>query len=122
MKLDLQERSGVSILVLSGQLAAGGDEELREAVDTLLASGRVRILVDFTDVTFMDSAGIGELVASFRTVERFGGALKILRPSQKVHDSLSLTRLLPIFEIYEDEETAVASYGSDGKDAGESDA
>lgn len=113
MQLDLDERSGVSILILSGQLAAGGDEELREAVDTLLASGRTRILVDFTDVTFMDSAGIGELVASHRTVQRFGGSLKILRPGRKVRDSLSLTRLLPIFEVFEDERAALASFDDD---------
>jgi hypothetical protein len=52
MKLDLREKEGIAILVLSGQLTGGGgDEELREAIDTLLASGRNRILVDFRDVT-----------------------------------------------------------------------
>jgi anti-sigma B factor antagonist len=96
--------------VLSGKLAAGGEDQLREAIDTLLASGRNEILVDFTDVTFMDSSGIGELVSSFRTVARFGGHLKILKPNRRIQDSLSLTRLLPIFEIFEDEESAVASY------------
>ena len=110
MKLDLGESGDISILVLSGKLAAGGEEQLREAIDTLLASGRTEILVDFTDVTFMDSSGIGELVSSYRTVERFGGHLKILKPNKKIQDSLSLTRLLPIFEIFEDEESAVASY------------
>ena len=110
MKLDLGEKGEVSILVLSGKLAAGGVDQLREAIDTLLASGRNEILVDFTDVTFMDSSGIGELVSSFRTVARFGGHLKILKPNKRIQDSLSLTRLLPIFEIFEDEESAVASY------------
>lgn len=110
MKLDLAENGTVSILVLSGQLAAGGEEQLREAIDTLLASERTKILVDFTGVTFMDSAGIGELVASYRTVQRFGGALKILKPSKKIQDSLSLTRLLPIFEVFDDEATALASF------------
>jgi len=113
MKLDLGEKGEVSILVLSGKLAAGGEEQLREAIDTLLASGRNEILVDFTDVTFMDSSGIGELVSSFRTVERFGGHLKILKPNKRIQDSLSLTRLLPIFEIYEDEASAVESFGEE---------
>ena len=112
MKLDLSERGDVSILVLSGQLAAGEDEQFREAVDTLLAAGRTKILVDFTDVSFMDSAGIGELVSSHRTVQRFGGALKILKPSKKIQDSLTLTRLLPIFEVFEDEDSAIASYST----------
>ncbi|HXV75954.1 MAG TPA: STAS domain-containing protein [Candidatus Polarisedimenticolaceae bacterium] len=114
MKLDLRERDGVSLLVLDGQLAAGGELQFREAIDTLLGSGRGRILVDFTRVSFMDSAGIGELVASHRTVQRLGGVLKILKPSKKIQDSLSLTRLLPIFEVFEDEETAIASYASGG--------
>ena len=110
MKLDLQEDSGVSILVLEGALSVGGDEQLREAIDTLLGSGRSQILVDFTGVTFMDSMGIGELVSSYRTVQRFGGALKILKPSKRIQDSLSLTQILPIFEIHEDRTAAVASF------------
>ncbi len=60
----------------------------------------------------MDSTGIGELVSSYRTVARFGGALKILRPGKKIQDTLTLTRLLPIFEIFEDKDTAIASYAS----------
>ena len=112
MQLDLQEDSGVSILVLDGALTVGGDEQLREAIDTLLGSGRTKILVDFTNVTFMDSMGIGELVSSHRTVQRFGGSLKILKPSKRIQDSLSLTRLLPIFEVFEDRDTAIASFES----------
>jgi anti-sigma B factor antagonist len=111
MKLDLRERDGVSILVLSGQLTGGGgDEEFREAIDTLLASDRKQILVDFSDVTFMDSTGMGELVSGHRTVERFGGKLKLLNPSKRVHNSLTMTKLLPIFEIFENEEAAVKSF------------
>ncbi len=112
MKLDLQEKEGVSILVLSGRLAAGGDEQLREAINTLLASGRTKILVDFGEVTYMDSAGIGELVSSYRTTKRFGGALKILKPGKRIEDSFKLTKLLPIFEIFENEDAAIASFAS----------
>ena len=111
MKLDLRESDGVSILVLAGQLTGGGgDEEFREAIDTLLAAGRNRILVDFTDVTFMDSAGMGELVSGHRTVQRFGGNLKILNPTKRVHNSLTMAKLLPIFEIFDDEDAAVKSF------------
>ena len=74
MKLDLREKGGISILVLGGQLTGGGGhEQFQEAIDTLLAGGRNQILVDFTEITFMDSAGMGELVSGHRTVERFGG-------------------------------------------------
>lgn len=111
MKLDLREKDGVSILVLSGQLTGGGgDEQFREAIDTLLAAGRADILVDFTEVTFMDSAGMGELVSGHRTAERFGGKLKILNPTKRVHNSLTMAKLLPIFEIFDDEDKAIASF------------
>lgn len=115
MKLDLREKDDVAILVLGGQLTGGGgDEEFREAIDTLLASGRNEILVDFSDVTFMDSAGMGELVSGHRTVERFGGKLKLLNLSKRVHNSLTMSKLLPIFEIFDDEEAAVASFPKKG--------
>lgn len=111
MKLDLREKDGVSILVLSGKFAAGvSDDQFREAIDTLVAGRRTSILVDFTDITFMDSAGMGELVAAHRMVERFGGKLKVLNPSKRVHNSLSMTKLLPIFEVFEDEPNAIASF------------
>ena len=111
MNLDLREKKGINILVLGGQLTGGGDDEqFREAIDTLLAAGRNKILVDFTDITFMDSAGMGELVAGHRTVERFGGQLKLLNPNKRVHNSLTLSKLLPIFEIFDDEEKAIESY------------
>ncbi len=114
MNLDLREKHGISILVLGGQLTGGGgDEQFREAIDTLLAAGRTQILVDFTDITFMDSAGMGELVSGHRTVERFGGALKMLNPNQRVHNTLTLAKLLPIFEVFDDEKEALGSYASD---------
>jgi anti-sigma B factor antagonist len=114
MKLDLRENNGVTILEVSGQLTSGGgDEMLQEAVDTLVASGRTRILINLSQVDFMDSAGVGELVASHRMVERFGGKLKILSASAKVRSSLSTSKLLPIFEVFDDEAEAVASFGRD---------
>ncbi len=111
MKLDLRERGGISILVLGGQLTGGGGhEQFQEAIDTLLAGGRNQILVDFTEITFMDSAGMGELVSGHRTVERFGGKLKLLNPNERVHNSLTITKLRPIFEVFDDEEKALASW------------
>ena len=110
MKLDLREKGGISILVLGGQLTGGGGhEQFQEAIDTLLAGGRNQILVDFTEITFMDSAGMGELVSGHRTVERFGGKLKLLNPNERVHE-LPHDYLLPIFEVFDDEEKALASW------------
>ena len=111
MKLDLREKKGVAILDVVGQVTSGGgDAMLQEAIDTLVASGMTRILVNLSKVDFMDSAGVGELVASHRMVERFGGKLKVLSASPKVKSSLSTAKLLPIFEVFEDESEAVASF------------
>jgi anti-sigma B factor antagonist len=113
MKLDLREKDEVAILELSGELTSGGgDEMFREAIDTLAGSGRVDILLDCTQLQFMDSAGIGELVAGYRLVEKFGGKLKILNAPSQVRKSLTLAKLLPIFEIYEDEKEAVSSFST----------
>jgi anti-sigma B factor antagonist len=112
MELDLRENGNVNVLVLSGQLTISAEGQLSEAVDTLLESNRTRILLDLTRVSYMDSVGIGELVSSYRIVKRLGGALKILRPTKKVRDTLSLTQLLPIMEVFDDEEAAVASFTS----------
>jgi anti-sigma B factor antagonist len=111
MKLDLREKQGVAILDVKGPLTLGGGERmLQEAVDTLVASGRTKILLNLSKLEFVDSAGVGELVASHRMVERFGGKLKILNAPSKVHKSLSLAKLLPIFEIFDDETDAVQSF------------
>ncbi len=111
MKLDLRENQGVAILEVSGQVTSGGgDEILREAIDTLVASGRTKILVKLSDVDFLDSAGVGELVASHRMVERFGGTLKLLKASPKVKNSLTMAKLLPLFEVFDDESEAVESF------------
>lgn len=110
MKLDLEESGDVSILVLDGQLAGVTSRAFREAMDTLIESGRTQILLDFTELSFMDSSGIGELVASYRTIARLGGAVKILKPGKRIQDALTLTKLLPIFEVFDDRDEAVASF------------
>ena len=98
MNLDLREKNGVSILVLSGKLAAGGaDVQLCEALDTLVASGRTRILVNFAEVTFMDSAGMGELVASHRMVDRFSGTLTFRKGPQLTYDGKTLADLRNLY-------------------------
>ena len=115
MKLDLREKQSVAILDVSGQVTSGGgDTMLQEAIDTLVASGMTKILMNLSKVDFMDSAGVGELVASHRMVERFGGKLKVLSASAKVRSSLSTAKLLPLFEVFDDEAEALESF-ADGK-------
>ena len=115
MQLDLKERAGVSILQLRGRLVEGhGDRELREAVEVLLGSGRSRIVLDLSEVTAIDSGGLGELVASSRRAAEAGGALKALHPKERVVRVLDVAKVLPLFEVFETEEQAVSSFGNDG--------
>jgi len=114
MRLDLKQKNGVSLLLLSGRLVDGhGDRQLREAVEVLLRSGRVRIVVDLSEVSTIDSGGLGELVASARRVAEAGGALKALHPRERVKRVLDVAKVLPLFEVFETEAQAVSSFGTD---------
>ena len=111
MHIEVRQASDVMILDLKGRLTAGfGDQILRDAIDELLAEGRRRILLNLSEVSFLDSAGIGELVAGLKTSRRFQAELKLLNVGERVYSALDMARLLPTFEIYGDEGEAVQSY------------
>jgi anti-anti-sigma factor len=111
MHLEVRRQGDVVILDLKGKLTAGlGDQLLREAIDELLAEDRKKVLLNLSEVSFLDSAGVGELVAGLRTARRFGAALKLLNVGERVYSTLDMARLLPTFEIYRDEAEAVSSF------------
>jgi anti-sigma B factor antagonist len=84
--------------------------QLRDAVRDLLAKGSKQILLNLGDVTYIDSSGIGELVSAFTTVRNQGGDLKLLNLTKKVHDLLQITKLYTVFDVKDDEASAVASF------------
>src|SRR4051812_22423073 len=101
----------VMILELSGRLVFDdGDALLRERVDALVSVGNVRLLIDLTGVDYVDSAGIGVLIAKYLSVRRRGGDLKLLRLSSRTHHALEIAHLLTVFETFETEEEAVQSF------------
>jgi len=111
MHVELRKTDNVVVVDLRGKLTAGlGDQILRETIDELLAENWKRILLNLSEVSFMDSAGLGELVAGLRTARRFGATLKLLNTSERVHSTLYMSRLLPIFEIYRDEGEALQRF------------
>jgi anti-sigma B factor antagonist len=113
MHVELRKNDDVVIVDLSGKLTAGlGDQILRDSVDELLAEGWKKILLNLSKVTFLDSAGVGELVSSLRTAQRLGAALKVVSSSERVQATLYIARLLPIFEIHKDEAEALASFAA----------
>src|SRR5437867_10336470 len=98
----------VEIVELSGKITVGeGEVELRRKVQGMIDSGNKKILLSLERVGFMDSAGLGELVACYKRATQKGGTIKILRPSGKVADLLSLTKITEIFEIFDDEGEAL---------------
>jgi len=111
MHVELRKSGDVVIVDLVGKLSAGlGDQILRETIDELLGESWKKILLNLSQVSFMDSAGLGELVAGLKTARNLGCSLKILNASARVQQSLYISRLLPIFEIHEDEADALRSF------------
>jgi anti-sigma B factor antagonist len=87
-----------------------GDEILRDVVNELLAEDWKKIVLNLRKVTIIDSSGIGEVVASWKLAKRFGASLKLMRPAPQIQRTLRLTQLLPLLEVFESEEEAVASF------------
>ena len=111
MKITTREREGVTIMDLKGKITIGvGDVELRNAVQEQLREGRTKILINLAEVTTIDSSGVGELVSTYTTVTNRGGKLKLVNLPPKVNDILQITHLITVFEVFENENDAVASF------------
>ena len=111
MHVDVRKTDGVIIVDLQGRLVAGtGDEILRAVMNELVAEGWKRILLNLSEVTKIDSSGIGELVSSYKLARRFDSSMKLVNLNQQVLDILKLSSLLPVLDIHEDEEQAIASF------------
>ena len=106
-----RQAGDVTILDLSGKITIGeGSVELREAVKDLLGKGEKKILLNLGDVSYVDSSGIGELVSSYTTAQNQGGHLKLLNLTKKIQDLLMITKLLTVFQTFDNEQEAVASF------------
>lgn len=111
MKIDERAVDGVTILDLQGKMLIGeGDELLREKINQLVENGTERIVLNLAEVPYVDSAGLGEIVRCFTTVSRKNGQLKLLHLTKRIHDLLSITKLLTVFETFDTEEEAVKSF------------
>jgi anti-sigma B factor antagonist len=107
----IRESAGVAIVDFRGVIALGESSALfRKTIGELIGAGRTRILLNFQRVTAVDSAGIGELVATYALMKAKDVKLKLLSPSQKVLDLLKLTKLSDLFDVYSDEELALHSF------------
>jgi anti-sigma B factor antagonist len=113
LKMSTREVNGVIIIDLSGQLTLGeASASVREELRDQISHGFRKILLNLADVTYIDSAGLGELTAAYMSVKNRGGELKLLSLTKRVHDLMQITKLYTVFDVYDDERKAVASYGS----------
>ena len=111
MKSTSRRVDGVTILDLSGRITLGeGSVVLRDQIRDLLGKGEKKLLLNLGDVTYIDSSGIGELVSAFTTVRNQGGELKLLNLTKKVHDLLQITKLYTVFDVKDDEASAVKAF------------
>ncbi len=111
MKISTRQVDGVTILDLSGRIVLGeGAIQLRDAVKELRAMGQNYILLNLSDVNYIDSSGLGELVTAYTSVKNAGGELKLLGLTKKVHDLLQITKLYTVFDVKDDEASAVSAF------------
>src|SRR5215831_12819604 len=112
-KVSSRQAGNVTILDLAGKIMLGdGSGQLRSAIKEAVNAGHNDILVNLADVTYLDSAGLGELVGSYATVTNAGGRIKLLNTQGKVKDVLTITKLYAVFPTFEDEATALQSFAS----------
>ena len=110
MKIETRTTGDVQILDCSGQITLGdGTMAVRNAVRNILNSGGRKIILNLADVSYIDSSGVGELVSSFATVGKNGGRLILLHLTKRIQELLTITKLLTVFKVFEDEQEALAS-------------
>ena len=113
MQIEQRAVGDVVVLDLKGRVTMGeGDELLKDKVNSLVNQGHKKIVLNLAEVPYIDSAGLGEIVRTYTTVSRQGGSLKLLNLTKRITDLLAITKLLTVFETYDNEADAVRSFSS----------
>ncbi len=111
MKIDTRSVGDVHILDCSGKITLGeGTMAIRNAVREVLKGGGKKIILNLSEVNYIDSSGIGELVSTYTTVTNQSGQLKLLNLTKKIQELLQITKLLTVFQVYDNEQKAISSF------------
>jgi len=111
MKIDVRTKGDVTILDLKGKILIGeGIDDLRNAINNVIKAKQTKLLLNFDQVPYLDSTGLGEVVRSYTSLRKEGGTVKIVNLTRKVQDLLSVTKLITVFETFEDEDKAISSF------------
>ncbi len=112
LNINNREVDGVAVMGLEGRIVLGEESNaLREQVKSMLAAGKKKLILNMNHVTYIDSAGLGALVAAHHSAYSQGAALKLSSLGAKFHELLQVTRLLTVFDVYDSEAAAVHSFG-----------
>ena len=112
MHIDERVIGDITIMAVTGEITLnqGGDVMLKDKVRSLIQQGHRKLVVDLGNVKYVDSAGLGELVQAYATMKNAGGALKLIGLTKRIKDLLTITKLVTVFETYENEAAAIASF------------
>ena len=110
MEIEIRERGDVVIMDISGEVDLYNAPDIKNKITTLIDGGKRNILINLTNVSYIDSSGIGVLISSLSRLKKVGGALKIMGVHGSVKKVFELTKLDKFFEIYQDEEEAIESF------------
>ena len=110
MEIVQEQVNGVDVLRLEGRLDASSSKEIKDRISDLAKNKRVNLVVDMAGINFIDSSGLGSLVASLRSVNKLGGDIRIASLQDQVRAIFELTRLHRIFEIFDDSLAAAKSF------------
>lgn len=111
MKIETRTVGDIKILDCSGKITLGeGTMAVRNTVRDVLKKGGKKIVLNLADVNYIDSSGIGELVSTYTTVTNQGGQLKLLNLTKKIQELLAITKLLTVFQVFDNEQAAMGSF------------
>ena len=111
LRMNKRQVDSVTVIDMSGKIILGEETaQLRETVKKILSKGNDRILLNLSDVSYIDSSGLGQLVSCFATTSGKGGQMKLLNLTNKVKEVLQITKLSTVFDIFEDESKAIQSF------------
>lgn len=113
LNISTRKSGSITIVDLAGKIALGeSNRALHEAIRNLTGAGEKNILLNLANVTVIDSSGLGELVASYASVERNGGSLKLANLSDRFIELITITKLYTVFDVFDNEAEALASFGT----------
>ena len=113
LKITNSEMDGVSLVALNGRIVLGEESNaLREELKSLIAAGKKKIVLNMAEIDYIDSSGLGALVAAHLSAKTAGASIRLCDLGNKFHEVLQLTKLLTIFDVYDTQAAAVASFSA----------